>query len=168
MITEPIQLEGNFASFAAQLRTPRSPTELREAITGLQERIEQIREQIESPQGRDEFWQKSARTALKYYQRKCDLAQSILLVQSTTPLVASPPKKVVSATPSGVLATFAHKGDFFPMAARINVSELAARLMAESVTIGEPSPVLIGFVHLTEAAAALLPEAIWFDEEDND
>jgi len=165
MISEPIQLEGNFSSFAAQLRTPRNPTDLREAISGLQERIEQIREQIESPQGRDEFWQKSARTALKYYQRKCELAQSILLVQSTAPLVADSPRKAVSA---GVLATFAHKGEFFPMAARINVSELASQLMSDAVTKGEQPPVLIGFVHLTEAAAALLPDAIWFDEEDND
>lgn len=164
-----LPIEGTYADFISALsRGPHSIADLQDAASGLRERIDDIDRQIKSGL-RDQTWEKSATTALKYYSRKAEAVTAALAARIARSAVDNPPaKKKVPGPQHGVLATFVHDGEFVPMATRLNIADLCSRLLVEAVSSGEAPPLLVAYINLTEQAAAELPEEIWVDEVSGD
>lgn len=156
--TPELNLDMPYEQFVAQLQSRLwSNSELAEAASGLQDRIELIDQQLNvaNISSRGAAWKTSTETARKYFVKK-------LAAVTQAARVEPPTKKPVGG--HGFLLTLLVNGEHLVVATKRNPSELWAEMIAEEESKDSPPPALIAFLNLTEVAAKTLPETIWVDD----
>lgn len=157
-----IQLDNPLENFIAQLRrVSLSMPELEEIRKELLLRIEAINRQLDKEASLETTWAKGAMTAKKYFYRKVEYVES--LMNPPSPSEALPAS--IGKKSCGFLATFEHGADTFVVACRQNISELWAEMITAAAKKSEPIPALLAYVSLTEPAARMLPQDLWYDRD---